>query len=47
MPTHCWGRVIAADGEQFDMCTRRDWYEQCDTDALDAFERAMRNPKCI
>ena len=42
----CWGRIRCA-GKQLDVETRRDHYEESDEDALDAFERASRNPKCV
>lgn len=43
----CWGRLITAQGVELDVVTRRDWYDQGDEDALDAFERASRNPRCV
>lgn len=43
---YCWGLLV--DGEAaWDVSTRRDLYDYCDTDALDAFERASRNPRCV
>lgn len=43
---YCWGLLV--DGvNAFDVSTRRDHYGRIDEDALDAFERAARNPKCI
>lgn len=44
---YCWGRLITAGGEKLDVFTRRDHYEENDTDALEAFERAARNPRCV
>lgn len=39
---HCWGRIVTQDGAEFDVTTRKDWYEECDDDALEAFIRAAR-----
>lgn len=42
---YCWGRVIDADGAQWDVDTAHDWYDYDDDDALDAFERAAKRGK--
>lgn len=41
----CWGRLVLPDGAEFDVTTRRDRYGDADPAALDAFERAARNPE--
>lgn len=42
----CWGRVRVGT-KQFDVVTRADHYDDDNADALDAFERASRHPRCI
>lgn len=38
----CWGRIVYSDGAEFDIETRRDYYDHADEDAAFAFERAVR-----
>ncbi|MCC6248470.1 MAG: hypothetical protein IT499_12040 [Rubrivivax sp.] len=37
----CWGRLVVG-GEELDVCTTRDHYDDDDATALAAFERAAR-----
>ena len=39
---YCWGCIVDADGHEWDVFTRTDWYDQDDEEALDAFERAAK-----
>ncbi len=41
----CWGRLVLEDGTNYDITTRRDYYEADDISAAEAFERAMRSGK--
>jgi hypothetical protein len=44
----CWGRISFIDrAEKFDVNTRHDWYDYPDDEAIEAFIRAARNPRCV
>ena len=38
----CWGRLVLSDGEELDVVTSRDYYDQDDLVALSAFARAAK-----
>lgn len=40
---HCWGRIRQGE-EQFDVTTRKDWYDFNDAEALAGFQRAAQAP---
>jgi hypothetical protein len=41
----CWGRVVLPNGKNYDVDTRRDYYDQEDLVAAEAFERAAKRGK--
>ena len=43
----CWGRITLPNGAPLDVVTISDHYDQSDEDAFDAFERAMKRPRCV
>ncbi|MFO1285652.1 MAG: hypothetical protein U1F25_10875 [Rubrivivax sp.] len=40
--SECWGRLVVAGKDEFDVVTARDYYERSDDAVLGAFERAAK-----
>lgn len=44
---YCWGRVVDDRGNEWDISTQADHYDDTDEDALDAFQSASHRGRCI